>query len=113
MLLHGLGDKDFFQGFPFLADLKVRIALSSFKVEVNILLQATFKPPLLETIVSYLPTKESRKAAATVAYLTAISDNVLTSKEFKAFDKMCKALGLSDAERNDIRKLGASRAAPK
>lgn len=76
--------------------------------EVAILLQATFKPPLLENIVSFLPTHDSRRAAATVAYLTAISDNVLSSNEFKAFDKMSEALGLNESERNDIRKLGAS-----
>ncbi len=75
--------------------------------EVAILLQATFKPPLLENIVSFLPTHNSRRAAATVAYLTAISDNVLSSNEFKAFDKMCEALGLNESERHDIRQLGA------
>lgn len=74
--------------------------------EVNILLQATVHPPLLETIVSYLPSPESRKAAATIAYLTALSDSILTEAELAAFDKMCAALDLTQSDRTEIRKLG-------
>lgn len=74
--------------------------------EVSILMQATIQPPLLETIVSYLPTPESRKAAATIAYLVAWSDSVLTAQELDAFNTMCAALGLSSSERDEIRELG-------
>lgn len=74
--------------------------------EANMLMQAIVQPPLLETVVSYLPTPESRKAAATIAYLTALSDSVLASKELAAFDKMCEALQISQSDRDEIRKLG-------
>ncbi len=74
--------------------------------EVNMLLRATVQPPLLENIVSYLPTPESRKAAATIAYLTALSDSVLTVSELQAFDLICGALGLSEKDRKEIRTLG-------
>lgn len=74
--------------------------------DVNILMQAAIEAPLLETIEAYLPTAESRKAAATAAYLTALNDNILTEEELLAFEKMCEALGLSEAERQDVRKLG-------
>jgi len=77
--------------------------------EIRLLHEAKSKPPLLNTIVPYLPTKEASKAAATIAYLTALSDSVVTDKEKQAFEKMCDALGLSDEEREDILQLGEQR----
>ncbi|HEX9596820.1 MAG TPA: hypothetical protein VF982_08085, partial [Anaerolineales bacterium] len=76
------------------------------EAEVNMLMRATVQPPLLDNIVSYLPSPESRKAAATIAYLTALSDSKITAKELKAFDLMCQALDISAQEREEIRKLG-------
>ncbi len=77
--------------------------------DVAVLRQAAAQPPLLETVVAYLPTPEARRAAATVAYLVALSDNVLTLAELQAFDQMCTALGLSAEERQAIRTLGERR----
>ena len=74
--------------------------------ELNLLSQVVHQPPLLETIVSYLPTLESRKAAATAAYVSALVDRALTLEELKAFDQMCKAFGLSELERDEIRAFG-------
>ncbi|MFQ5640214.1 MAG: RNA-binding domain-containing protein [bacterium] len=73
--------------------------------DVAILRQSIHQPPLLTTIASYLPTPESKRAAATIAYLTALSDNELTEKELSAFEKMCRELGLSQTEQDEIRKL--------
>ena len=74
--------------------------------EMNLLSQVVHQPPLLETIVSYLPTLESRKAAATAAYVSALVDRTLTLEELKAFDQMCKTFGLSELERAEIRTFG-------
>lgn len=74
--------------------------------ELNLLSQLVDQPPSLETIVSYLPTLESRKAAATAAYVSALVDRTLTIEEFKAFDQMCKTFGLSELERDEIRAFG-------
>ena len=56
--------------------------------------------------MSYLPTLESRKAAATAAYVSALVDRTLTLEELKAFDQMCKTFGLSELERDEIRAFG-------
>ncbi len=77
--------------------------------EVKMLHEATLRPPLLETIATYLPTPESRNAAATVAYLTALTDSILTENELAAFDKMCQTLQLSQTERKNILRLGEQR----
>lgn len=74
--------------------------------EMNLLNQVVHQPPTLETIVSYLPTLESRKAAATAAYVSALVDRNLTLEESKAFDQMCKTFGLSELERDEIRAFG-------
>jgi uncharacterized membrane protein YebE (DUF533 family) len=74
--------------------------------ELRLLSQAVHQPPALETIVSYLPTLESRKAAATAAYVSALVDRTLTSEELNVFDKMCKTFGLSELERDEIRAFG-------
>lgn len=74
--------------------------------EMNLISQVAHQPPLLETIVSYLPTLESRKAAATAAYISALVDRTLTLEELKAFDQMCKTFGLSELERDEIRAFG-------
>jgi len=74
--------------------------------ELNLLNQVVHQPPSLETIVSYLPTLESRKAAATAAYVSALVDRTLTLEELKAFDQMCKTFGLSELERDEIRAFG-------
>jgi uncharacterized membrane protein YebE (DUF533 family) len=74
--------------------------------ELNLLSQVVHQPPSLETIVSYLPTLESRKAAATAAYVSALVDRTLTLEELKAFDQMCKTFGLSELERDEIRVFG-------
>jgi uncharacterized membrane protein YebE (DUF533 family) len=74
--------------------------------EMNLLRQVVHQPPSLETIVSYLPTLESRKAAATAAYVSALVDRTLTLEELKAFDQMCKTFGLSELERDEIRAFG-------
>ncbi len=74
--------------------------------ELNLLTQVVHQSPSLETIVSYLPTRESRKAAATAAYVSALADRTLTLEEFKAFDQMCKTFGLSELERDEIRAFG-------
>ena len=74
--------------------------------ELNLLSQVVHQPPSLETIVSYLPTLESRKAAATAAYVSALVDRTLTLEELKAFDQMCKTFGLSESERDEIRAFG-------
>ena len=74
--------------------------------EMNLLNQVVHEPPSLETIVSYLPTLESRKAAATAAYVSALVDRTLTLEELKAFDQMCKTFGLSELERDEIRAFG-------
>jgi hypothetical protein len=73
---------------------------------MNLLSQVVHQPPLLETIVSYLPTLESRKAAATAAYVSALVDRQLTLEELKAFEQMCKTFELSDSERDEIRAFG-------
>jgi len=74
--------------------------------ELNLLSQVVHQPPSLETIISYLPTLESRKAAATAAYVSALVDRTLTLEELKAFDQMCKTFGLSELERDKIRAFG-------
>jgi len=74
--------------------------------ELNLLSQMVHQPPILETIVSYLPTLESRKSAATAAYISALADRNLTLDELKAFDQMCKTFGLSELERDEIRAFG-------
>ena len=74
--------------------------------ELNLLSQVVYQPPSLETIVSYLPTLESRKAAATAAYISALVDRTLTLEESKAFDQMCKTFGLSELERDEIQAFG-------
>ncbi len=74
--------------------------------ELNLLSQVVHQPPSLETIVSYLPTLESRKAAATAAYVSALVDRTLTLEELKAFDQMCKTFGLSELERDEIQAFG-------
>lgn len=74
--------------------------------ELNLLSQVIHQPPSLETIVSYLPTLESRKAAATAAYVSALVDRTLTLEELKAFDQMCETFGLSELERDAIRAFG-------
>ena len=74
--------------------------------ELNLLSQVIHQPPSLETIVSYLPTLESRKAAATAAYVSALVDRNLTLEELNAFDQMCKTFGLSELERDEIRAFG-------
>jgi uncharacterized membrane protein YebE (DUF533 family) len=74
--------------------------------ELNLLSQVVHKPPSLETILSYLPTLESRKAAATAAYISALVDRTLTLEESKVFDQMCKTFGLSELERDEIRAFG-------
>ena len=74
--------------------------------ELNLLSQVVHQPPSLETIISYLPTPESRKAAATAAYVSALVDRTLTLEELKAFDQMCKTFGLSELERDEIRAFG-------
>jgi len=75
--------------------------------EVNLLMRATVHPPLVETIANYLPTMESKKAAATIAYLSAISDNKVTARECEAFGRICDALGLQDKDRKDIQALAS------
>jgi uncharacterized membrane protein YebE (DUF533 family) len=74
--------------------------------EMNLLSQVVHQPPSLEAIVSYLPTLESRKAAATAAYVSALVDRTLTSEEIKSFDQMCKTFGLSELERDEIQAFG-------
>ena len=74
--------------------------------EMNLLSQVVHQPPSLETIVSFLPTLESRKAAATAAYVSALVDRTLTLEELKAFDQMCKTFELSELERDEIRAFG-------
>jgi uncharacterized membrane protein YebE (DUF533 family) len=74
--------------------------------EMNLLSQVVHQPPSLETIVSYLPTLASRKAAATAAYVSALVDRTLTLEELKAFDQMCKTFGLSELERDEFRAFG-------
>ncbi|MCB8975865.1 MAG: DUF533 domain-containing protein [Ardenticatenaceae bacterium] len=74
--------------------------------ELNLLNQAMHQPPSLETIVSYLPTLESRKAAAVAAYISALADRTLTLEELKTFDQMCEVFGLSELERDEIRAFG-------
>ena len=74
--------------------------------ELNLLSQVIHQQPSLETIVSYLPTLESRKAAATAGYVSALVDRTLTLEELKAFDQMCKIFGLSELERDEIRAFG-------
>jgi uncharacterized membrane protein YebE (DUF533 family) len=74
--------------------------------ELNLLSQMVHQPPSLETIVSYLPTLESRKAAAIAAYISALADRTLTLEELKAFDQMCKSFGFSELERDEIRAFG-------
>lgn len=74
--------------------------------ELNLLDQAMHHPPSLETIVSYLPTLESRKAAAVAAYISALADRTLTLEELKTFDEMCEVFGLSELERDEIRAFG-------
>lgn len=74
--------------------------------ELNLLSQVVHQSPSLETIVSYLPSLESRKAAATAAYVSALVDRTLTLEELKAFDQMCKTFGLSELERDEIRAFG-------
>ena len=74
--------------------------------ELNLLSQVIHQQPSLETIVSYLPTLESRKAAATAGYVSALVDRTLTLEELKAFDQMCKTFGLSELERDEIRAFG-------
>jgi uncharacterized membrane protein YebE (DUF533 family) len=74
--------------------------------ELNLLSQVIHQPPSLETIVSYLPTLESRKASATAAYVSALADHTLTLEELKAFDQMCKTFGLSELEQDEIRAFG-------
>jgi len=74
--------------------------------ELNLLSQMVHQPPSLETIVSYLPTLESRKAAATAAYVSALVDRTLSLEELKAFDQMCKIFGFSELERDEIRAFG-------
>ena len=74
--------------------------------ELNLLSQMVHQPPSLETIFSYLPTLESRKAAATAAYIAALADHTLTLEELKAFDQMCKIFGFSEFEQDEIRAFG-------
>lgn len=74
--------------------------------ELNLLDQVIHQPPSLETIVSYLPTLEARKAAVTAAYISALADRTLTSEELQAFDQMCKIFGLSELERDEIQAFG-------
>lgn len=74
--------------------------------ELNLLSQVVHQSPSLETIVSYLPSLESRKAAASAAYVSALVDRTLTLEELKAFDQMCKTFGLSELERDEIRAFG-------
>lgn len=74
--------------------------------ELSALLQTIYQPPSLGTIVSRLPTPQSRKAAAVAAYVTALSDRSLVPAELDAFDRLCEALGLSAAERDEIRTFG-------
>lgn len=76
--------------------------------ELNLLRQALHQPPSLEAIVSYLPTPVSRKAAAIAAYISALADHSLTLEEIETFDQMCKAFGLSELERDEIRAFGDS-----
>lgn len=74
--------------------------------ELNLLSQAIDQPPSLETIVSYLPTLVSRKAAAVAAYISALADRTLTLEELETFDQMCKTFGLSEFDRDEIRAFG-------
>ncbi|TEU14784.1 MAG: hypothetical protein E3J21_14870 [Anaerolineales bacterium] len=74
--------------------------------ELNILMQAIDQPPSLETIVSYLPTQESRKAAAVAAYVSALADHALAPEELEAFDQMCEVFGLTKLEQDEIRAFG-------
>jgi len=74
--------------------------------ELGILMQAMDQPPSLETIIAYLPSQESRKAAAVAAYVSALADHALTPEELDAFDQMCEAFGLSTSEREEIRAFG-------
>jgi uncharacterized membrane protein YebE (DUF533 family) len=74
--------------------------------ELHLLSQVVHQPPSLETIVSYLPTLEARKAAATAAYVSALVDRTLKLEELRAFDQMCKTFGLSELERDEIRAFG-------
>ena len=74
--------------------------------ELNLLSQVVHQPPSLETIVAYLPTLDSRKAAATAAYVSALVDRTLTLEELEAFDQMCKTFGLSKLEQDEIRAFG-------
>lgn len=74
--------------------------------ELNILAQVIHEPPSLETIASYLPTLESRKAAATAAYISALVDHTLASEELEVFNQMCDMFGLSASEREEIQAFG-------
>ena len=74
--------------------------------EVQLLLQAIYEPPSPETIATYLPTPQSRKAAAAAAHVVALADHSLTFTELDAFDRLCEALGLSAVERDEIRTFG-------
>ena len=74
--------------------------------ELSLLLQAIYQPPSPEIIATYLPTPQSRKAAAVAAYVAALSDHSLTFAELDAFDRLCEALDLSEAEREEIRDFG-------
>lgn len=76
------------------------------EAELNLLIQLVHQPPSLDTIVSYLPTLESRKAAVTAAYISALADRTMTSEELKTFDQMCKTFGLSEFEQDEIRAFG-------
>ena len=60
--------------------------------ELNLLSQVVHQPPSLEAILSYLPTLESRKAAATAAYVSALVDRKLTLEELKHLTKCAKLL---------------------
>lgn len=74
--------------------------------EMGILMEAIYQPPSLETILSYLPKRESRKAAAVAAYISALADHALTPVELDAFDRMCEAFELSASERDEVRTFG-------
>ncbi len=74
--------------------------------ELHLLSQVICQPPSLETIVSYLPSLEARKAAATAAYISALIDRNLTIEEIKTFYQMCKTFGLSELEWEEIRAFG-------
>ena len=59
-----------------------------------------------EVIVSYLPSIESRKAAAIGAYMVALADHSLSNVELEAFDALCRALEIPEEERDEIRSFG-------